>query len=177
MHYSRILLQEEYTSTLSVIERCILATDLAQHFKHAGEVSALASAPSSLDLAHNARHRALVQSTLMTAADLGAITKPWHVQFHVATLLAEEFYEQGDLERQCFDEAPAPMMDRQASLALVQVDFVDGVCLRVYEDLSRLHPALTPMLDGCVVNREHWHDMARHEESGSDGHRHNARNL
>jgi 3'5'-cyclic nucleotide phosphodiesterase len=36
----------------------------------------------------------------MTAADLGAVTKPWDVHRHVSQLLAEEFWEQGDIERQ-----------------------------------------------------------------------------
>ena len=36
----------------------------------------------------------------MTAADLGAVTKPWVVHRHVSQLLAEEFWAQGDLERQ-----------------------------------------------------------------------------
>ncbi len=36
----------------------------------------------------------------MTAADLGVVTKPWDVHRHVSQLLAEEFCEQGDIERQ-----------------------------------------------------------------------------
>jgi 3'5'-cyclic nucleotide phosphodiesterase len=37
---------------------------------------------------------------MMTAADLGAVTKPWDVHRHVSQLLAEEFWEQGDIESQ-----------------------------------------------------------------------------
>ena len=36
---------------------------------------------------------------LMTACDVGAITKPWEVQKVVASLVADEFFEQGDKER------------------------------------------------------------------------------
>ena len=32
----------------------------------------------------------------MTAADLGAVTKPWVVHRHVSQLLAEEFWAQGE---------------------------------------------------------------------------------
>mgnify|MGYP002050962711 FL=1 len=31
----------------------------------------------------------------MTAADLGAVTKPWSVHRHVSQLIAEEFWKQG----------------------------------------------------------------------------------
>lgn len=36
---------------------------------------------------------------MMTACDVAAITKPWEVQWKVADLVANEFFEQGDIER------------------------------------------------------------------------------
>ena len=36
---------------------------------------------------------------MMTACDVAAITKPWEVQLKVADLVANEFFEQGDIER------------------------------------------------------------------------------
>jgi hypothetical protein len=44
----------------------------------------------------------LLSGMLMTACDLGAITKPWDIQQQVADLVAQEFFEQGDLEQQKF---------------------------------------------------------------------------
>lgn len=35
----------------------------------------------------------------MTACDVAAITKPWKIQKRVANMVASEFFEQGDLER------------------------------------------------------------------------------
>ena len=35
----------------------------------------------------------------MTACDVAAITKPWAIQHRVADLVASEFFEQGDMER------------------------------------------------------------------------------
>lgn len=37
---------------------------------------------------------------MMTACDVAAITKPWEVQKKVAELVANEFFEQGDIERE-----------------------------------------------------------------------------
>lgn len=37
---------------------------------------------------------------MMTACDVAAITKPWEVQKKVAELVAHEFFEQGDIERE-----------------------------------------------------------------------------
>ena len=36
---------------------------------------------------------------MMTACDVSAITKPWEVQKRTAELVAGEFFEQGDRER------------------------------------------------------------------------------
>ena len=35
----------------------------------------------------------------MTACDVAAITKPWETQYKVAELIAAEFFEQGDIEK------------------------------------------------------------------------------
>ena len=43
---------------------------------------------------------------MMTACDVSAITKPWKVQKRVAHLVAAEFFEQGDLERNRLNQEP-----------------------------------------------------------------------
>ena len=43
---------------------------------------------------------------MMTACDVSAITKPWEVQRRVAELVASEFFEQGDMEREQLKEEP-----------------------------------------------------------------------
>ena len=47
----------------------------------------------------------------MTLA-LGAITKPWETQQKIATLVSDEFFYQGDLEKEELHLEPIPMMDR-----------------------------------------------------------------
>lgn len=42
----------------------------------------------------------------MTACDVSAICKPWEVQRKVAELVAGEFFEQGDLEKERLKEQP-----------------------------------------------------------------------
>lgn len=43
---------------------------------------------------------------MMTACDVAAITKPWEIQRSVAQLVANEFFEQGDIEKKEFGEKP-----------------------------------------------------------------------
>merc|ERR1719493_110330 len=88
----------EYAKTLGVIEHAILATDLAIHFSHLGQLKRLAAAGAGgLDWA-NQESVDIVSAALMTASDLGASTKPWEYQQKIAGLVAEEFWYQGALE-------------------------------------------------------------------------------
>ena len=43
---------------------------------------------------------------MMTACDVSAIAKPWEVQHKVAKLVADEFFDQGDLEKLQLNQQP-----------------------------------------------------------------------
>ncbi|GIX90344.1 phosphodiesterase [Caerostris extrusa] len=38
----------------------------------------------------------------------------------------------------------------------MQVDFIDCICLPVYEALTEVQPELNPLLQGCLENRKNW---------------------
>ena len=72
--------QDEYTSTLAIVEECILATDLALHFQNLPRLLSLAeAAPTSLQWEDEVT-ASVARASLMTAADLGGSTRPWPVQ-------------------------------------------------------------------------------------------------
>ena len=48
----------------------------------------------------------LFRGMLMTACDVAAITKPWNIQLRVADMVANEFFEQGDIERENYHSEP-----------------------------------------------------------------------
>jgi len=43
---------------------------------------------------------------MMTACDVSAIAKPWEVQHKMAKLVADEFFDQGDLEKLQLNQQP-----------------------------------------------------------------------
>lgn len=49
---------------------------------------------------------------MMTACDVSAIAKPWEIQHRVAKLVADEFFDQGDMEKLQLNTQPIAMMDR-----------------------------------------------------------------
>ena len=98
----------------------------------------------------------------MTAADVAAIAKPWELQHETAKQVADEFFDQGDMERMQLGINPMWMMDRERKdeLPQMQVGFIDVVCRPLYTTLSESFPWIKPLLDGCLANREKWADLA-----------------
>jgi len=160
------LTPEEYSSVLSVIEEAILATDLSLHFAHLGRLKNLASeGPTGVDWA-NKDTVSVMTAALMTGADLGATTKPWKIQRKIAGMVAEEFWYQGDLEKAELSAPLVPMMDRELrhELPRLQVGFCEGVCLPVYRALACLNPALKPMEEAVIFNRDRWAELAENNQ-------------
>ncbi|KAI1888263.1 hypothetical protein AGOR_G00183220 [Albula goreensis] len=155
---------EEYKSTLKMIEKAILATDLALYMKRRGEF---------FDLTKNRQfvwdddyHRDLLRSMLMTACDVSAITKPWPVQRRIAELVATEFFEQGDKERRELNIEPIDLMNREKrdKIPSMQVSFIDAICTQLYETLSSMSESCSPLLEGCRKNRQNWKVLAEQVE-------------
>ena len=70
----------EYEAVLAVVEEAILATDLSLHFAHFGQLMDLSNeGPKSLDWEDEDKVSTTL-AALMTASDLGAVTKPWAFQ-------------------------------------------------------------------------------------------------
>jgi dual 3',5'-cyclic-AMP and -GMP phosphodiesterase 11 len=72
---------------------------------------------------------------LMTASDIAASSKPWHVQKRVARLVTAEFIVQGDKERQQLHIQPQALMDRerQHELPQLQIRWIADICLPLYK--------------------------------------------
>ncbi|XP_003966789.1 cGMP-specific 3',5'-cyclic phosphodiesterase isoform X2 [Takifugu rubripes] len=157
---------DEYKSTLKMIERAILATDLALYMKRRGEFFELTK--NSQFVWEDEQHRDLLRSMLMTACDISAITKPWPVQQRIAELVATEFFEQGDKERRELNIEPSDLMNREKKdkIPSMQVSFIDAICTQLYETLAGMSEYCSPLLEGCQKNRQQWKHLAEECEKG-----------
>ncbi|XP_023226284.1 cGMP-specific 3',5'-cyclic phosphodiesterase-like [Centruroides sculpturatus] len=151
---------EDYKTVISYIESAILATDLALYFKKKDTFGKLVETGTTNWL--EPANKDLLRGMMMTACDISAICKPWEIQRKVAELVASEFFEQGDLEKERLKEKPIAMMDREKKdeLPKMQVGFINCICLPVYKALTVIQPALQPLLDGCERNKKHWEMLA-----------------
>lgn len=99
---------------------------------------------------------------------MSAIAKPWEVQHSIAKLVADEFFDQGDLEKLQLNTKPIAMMDRERKdeLPKMQVGFIDVICMPLYKVLSETFPWIAPLYEGTMENRQHWQDLAEKVEMG-----------
>ena len=74
------------------------------------------------------------RAMMMTACDVAAITKPWEIQKDVAQLVANEFFEQGDLERFKLHQEPivSPRGARRPLVVAVSHSLFVSLCLCVF---------------------------------------------
>ncbi|XP_077061200.1 cGMP-specific 3',5'-cyclic phosphodiesterase [Siphateles boraxobius] len=166
---------KEYWACVQMIEKNILATDLAMYIEKRTKFFKLAQNNSFLW--KDEGHRELLRSMLMTASDICAITKPWPVQKQIAELVATEFYAQGDREKYEFNIQPISVMDRENSSRLpqMQVDYIDGICSPLYEALASICESCSPLKEGCRRNKKQWQQLvdSRKEEESLKMKRHN----
>ncbi|XP_036843660.1 cGMP-specific 3',5'-cyclic phosphodiesterase isoform X4 [Oncorhynchus mykiss] len=157
---------DEYKATLKMIERAILATDLALYMKRRGEFFELTK--NSQFVWDDDYHKDLLRSMLMTACDISAITKPWPIQKRIAELVATEFFEQGDKERQELNIEPIDLMNREKrdKIPSMQVSFIDAICTQLYETLAGMSESCSPLLEGCQKNRQNWKILAEQGDKG-----------
>ncbi|XP_076241567.1 phosphodiesterase 6 isoform X2 [Calliopsis andreniformis] len=160
------LSMEDYRKVMKVVESAILSTDLAVYFKKKNRFMELID-EGEFDW-QSEEKKELLCGMMMTACDVSAIAKPWDVQHRVAKLVADEFFDQGDLERLQLNQQPVAMMDRERrdELPQMQVGFIDVICLPLYKVLSDTFPWIMPLYAGTLENRKHWQDLAEKVEMG-----------
>ncbi|XP_049803168.1 dual 3',5'-cyclic-AMP and -GMP phosphodiesterase 11-like isoform X2 [Schistocerca nitens] len=151
---------DEYSRIIKVLEDAILSTDLAVYFRKRGTFFSLVQSGTYNWMRDD--HRELLRGMTMTVCDLAAITKPWDVEKRVAELVSSEFFEQGDMERQELNITPIDLMNREKEdqLPLMQVGFIDSICLPIYEAFAALSDKLEPLVEGVRQNRVNWLRLA-----------------
>lgn len=156
---------DEYSRVIKVLEDAILSTDLAVYFRKRGTFLNLVRSGIGArggSMWHNDDQRELLRAMTMTVCDLAAITKPWDVEKRVAELVSSEFFEQGDIERQELNLTPIDIMNREKEdqLPMMQVGFIDSICLPIYEAFAVLSDKLEPLAEGVRQNKTHWLQIA-----------------
>lgn len=103
---------------------------------------------------------------LVHCADVANPSKPLQIYTQWTTMLMEEFFRQGDLEKEKGVEV-SPMMDREnASIEKSQVGFIDFILHPLWETWADLvYPDAQEILDHLEENRNWYQSQIRESPS------------
>ena len=106
------------------------------------------------------RDRQAILRLALKACDIGHATRKWDLHFKWSSLITEEFYRQGDRERQMGVDA-SPLMDRTTgNLPKSQLGFFQFLATPLYKAYADVFPVMGKvMMDNIDDNVRRWTEM------------------
>uniref|UniRef100_A0A7S1Q107 Phosphodiesterase n=1 Tax=Neobodo designis TaxID=312471 RepID=A0A7S1Q107_NEODS len=140
---------------------CVLSTDMQRHNDVVNDFVAI----DTFDVS-NETHVSLACKMILKAADISNVTKPFHVSRKWGMSVTEEFYQQGDKEKEK-GVAPLPMFDRSLNneLAKGQIGFIDFIAHPFFRKLSDRFVGLRWTVENIAANKAAWTNVLN-ERSG-----------
>ncbi|XP_067889795.1 3',5'-cyclic-AMP phosphodiesterase 4D isoform X2 [Heterodontus francisci] len=155
------LTKKQRQSLRKMVIDIVLATDMSKHMNLLADLKTMVETKkvtsSGVLLLDNYSDRIQVLQNMVHCADLSNPTKPLQLYRQWTDRIMEEFFRQGDRERERGMEI-SPMCDEHnASVEKSQVGFIDYIVHPLWETWADLvHPDAQDMLDTLEDNRE-WY--------------------
>jgi cAMP-specific phosphodiesterase 4 len=166
------LSKEQRREARQMVIAMVLATDMSLHLKYSADLEAALKAKRDTatwfkpDLFED---RALCLAMALHVADLGNPAKPTRICVQWTSRVVEEFFRQGDREKQ-LGLAISPMMNRdKPAIEKSQIGFIDYVIHPLYKLWNQFIPEETqPCLENIKTNRIYWEGQLKAAESQSN---------
>ena len=147
---------EDFKNTRKKITKMIIATDMALHFDYLKKFKALMEGDWDFD---NEDNKTFTMSMWVHVSDLSNPTKRWEESYKWTLLVYEEFFVQGDKEK----ELNLPVGDlndrKQINLAKSQIGFIDFIVQPSFETFGLLLPKLNIQIEQGKSNKVKWSSM------------------
>jgi len=189
--FTRKMPREKSARLRRLLIDMVLATDMKQHFtqmslfkakchavdegpsdmgsprtSHSGD--SLSTTLSPMLLADD-EIKTLVLAVGLKCADLGHLAAPRAVHGRWVSLLEEELFRQGDLEK-AKSLAVSALMDRtRGGITKSQTGFFNIVALPLYSAFCKVFPGCRPQLDAVTENYEMWREEEEREKAAEHG--------
>jgi calcium/calmodulin-dependent 3',5'-cyclic nucleotide phosphodiesterase len=117
----------------------VLATDMSLHFQQVKQMRKAIASPETMD-------KGAVMSYIVHTADISHPTKNWELHERWTAGLVEEFFRQGDAERE-LGIPFSPLCDRDTTMvSQSQIGFIDFIIKPTYAIVTQLFDAVSEML-------------------------------
>lgn len=157
------LITDDWISIRKIIISMIMDTDMARHFELLGKFRSRTSTLGDINL-EKSEDREVVMCMAIKCADLGHSAKIIELHEKWTALICEEFFHQGDLEKE--REQPVSMYcDREnTDIPKSQVGFIKNICLPLYETWTnylRSDTIYKNCIDQLRINMRNWEEKDR----------------
>jgi len=147
-----VLSSEQRSACRFTIIKSVLATDLAQGQKY---VNAFKAKMGVSDVGESDEDKLQVLQMMIKCADVSHPARTWKVHERWSHLITEEFYRQGDRERE-LGLPLSPLCDRHAhNLPKSQIGFVNFVVLGSFQCFSE-YCRITTWMETLRANEARW---------------------
>lgn len=145
----------------------VLATDMSKHF---GELGTFRQRVASENFEPDDKDKLLCMGLGIHLADISNPTKPWELTLEWTELLFEEFFKQGDKEREMGLKI-SDLMDRTTTnIAKAQLGFIDVIVLPAFESFAKFLKILNKNIKNMKKNREKWAErVPEYQKKMEDG--------
>lgn len=115
------------------------------------------------DQAKTSENHQMILSTCIHSSDISNPAKPYIVYKKWVSLVFEEFFGQGDVEKQ--KGIPVTIMcDRETtSITKAQIGFISFVVKPTFEIMKKLNPAILPYCDNIELNLKLYEEQYEQE--------------
>ncbi|GAQ77586.1 Cyclic nucleotide phosphodiesterase [Klebsormidium nitens] len=152
---------EQQKAIRARIIQLVLITDMSEHFEFAGRFKTRVLGPGfNLEKEEN---RICILQMVLKCADLNSAAKPQKLAVDWARRIMDEFFNQGDKEKQ-LGLPVSPMCDKEAAnIPKQQLRFIEFIVQPLYEMFAEHCPALEEWLQGLEANRGYWQSQMKDE--------------
>ena len=170
------LSKEEHKIIRKRILECVLSTDMALHSKLSSFIKLkienfnIKNGINAEQISENLDDVALFSlqqeflNIILHACDISNPTKPLEIYVIWAERVMEEFYLQGDRERNL--GLPISFLcDRQTvNISNAQVGFMSGICFPFFSSIIEITPTLSFLTDNINSNKQYYNSIIEKQE-------------
>jgi len=158
-NFLKSISREDFQLLRSIILELVLATDMAEHKSLLDAFKGLVCTEGEGGV--SSAESLLVLKIAMKCADLGHLALGWGSHMRWVRRLEEEFFCQGDKEKNRA-MPPSFLMDRQKpGVSQSQMGFFNFVVLPLYRSFASTFPPVAPMVDKVEANFARWADVQK----------------
>jgi 3',5'-cyclic-nucleotide phosphodiesterase len=155
----KVLTPDQTKKTWTLFITLILATDMARHFdlvKLGNQI--VDSGEWNME---DPEHRILAMKCILKVADISNVSRPFDIASKWCDILCDEFFRQGDIEKETGIGLTSPLNDREhVDKPKSQIGFYNFICLPLYGLTAKIFPPLQVNADSVRSNLDVWKSIA-----------------